>query len=222
VILPECEAVLFDLDGTLVDTAPDLLHAVNKLRWRRGLGPVTLNGFRDRVSRGARAMLTIAFEDFDRRTPEGQIALVTELLATYGDHIHRDSVLFPGMASVLAQLSDAGVLLGIVTNKPVLLAERLLDAMGLRTRFPVVIGGDSLPERKPHPLPVRTACERLGVLPERALFVGDDARDIEAGKAAGCLTVAVRWGYVQPDELPRWGADRILATPAELPALIGL
>lgn len=213
-------AVLFDLDGTLVDSAPDLLRAANRLRAARGLPPLALAGFRGQVSRGARAMLGVAFPDFPALPAPDQQALVGELLAAYAADLHADGGLFDGMAPVLDHLAARDVALGIVTNKPLSLAEALLAAMALRPRFGIVLGGDSLAERKPHPLPVLVACEALGVAPARTLFVGDDARDVAAGRAAGCRTVAVRWGYVDGEDLDAWGADAVIAEPAELPALL--
>lgn len=215
-----CEAVLFDLDGTVLDTAPDLLAAANALRLRRGLPVLPLNGFREQVSRGARAMLAVGLPEFADIPAPTQLQIVDEFLAVYEREIHRDTLLFPGMADVLDALDANGIAAAIVTNKPVRMAERLLDAMNLSRRFPVVLGGDSLPERKPHPRPVLTACERLGVDPARAFFVGDDERDIRAGAAAGCVTIAVTWGYVDAERLPHWGADAIIDHPAELLKMI--
>ena len=216
----DCEAVLFDLDGTVVDTAPDLLRAVNLLRWRRGLAAMPMAGLRGQVSQGSRAMLAAAIPQFELRPPETQAALVQELLAAYGADISCDSRPFAGVTAVLDALAARRMLLGIVTNKPVELARQLLRALGLEARFQVLIGGDSLAERKPHPLPVLTACARMGVDPVRAVFVGDDARDVQAGAAAGCRTVAVAWGYVDVDTLPHWGADAVIERPDELLALI--
>jgi phosphoglycolate phosphatase len=216
----DCEAVLFDLDGTVVDTAPDLLRAVNLLRWRRGLAALAMDGLRGEVSRGSRAMLTAGIPQFELRPPETQEALVQELLAAYGADICRDSRPFDGMPAVLDALEARRKLLGIVTNKPVELARQLLRALGLEHRFQVLIGGDSLAERKPHPLPVLTACTRLGVEPARAVFVGDDARDVEAGRRAGCATVAVTWGYSAATAVAGWGAAAIVDAPAQLLDLV--
>jgi 2-phosphoglycolate phosphatase len=215
-----CDAVLFDLDGTVLDTAPDLLATMNTLRSRRGLPAIALNGFRDQVSRGARAMLGVGLPGFAHLQGDALATIVDEFLAAYEEEIFRDSVLFPGMASVMNVLDARGIPMAIVTNKPVRMAERLLDAMQLSSRFAVLLGGDSLAERKPHPLPVLTACARMGVDPVRAVFVGDDARDVQAGAAAGCRTVAVAWGYVDVDALPQWGADAVIERPDELLALI--
>jgi 2-phosphoglycolate phosphatase len=216
----DCEAVLFDLDGTLVDTAPDLLLAVNVLRWRRGLAAMALAELRVQVSHGSRAMLAAAIPQFELRPPETQAALVQELLAAYGADICRDSRPFDGVVAVLDALAARRMLLGIVTNKPVELARQLVRGLGLESRFQVLLGGDSVAERKPHPMPVLTACTRLGVGPARAVLVGDDARDIESGRRAGCATVAVSWGYSAADKVTAWGAHAIIDTPAQLLDLV--
>lgn len=216
-----CDAVLFDLDGTVLDTAPDLLATMNTLRSRRGFPAIVLAGFREQVSRGARAMLGVGLPECADAQGGELAGLVDEFLVAYEGEIFRDTVLFPGMADTMDALDRLAIPMAIVTNKPVRMAQRLLDAMQLSARFAVLLGGDSLPERKPHPLPVFTACERLGVDPARALFVGDDARDVQAGAAAGCRTVAVSWGYVDAQSLPGWGSDAVIDHPAELLGLIG-
>lgn len=219
--LPVPEAVLFDLDGTLVDTAPDLLAAVNALRAGEGLEPLSLAGFRWQVSRGARAMLGAGIPAFAAADEDGRQAWVARLLSTYGARVYRHSTLFPGVAGLLDGLRRRGIATAVVTNKPERMAVELLAAMGLAADFPVVLGGDSLAERKPHPLPVLTACERLGVSPRASWFLGDDARDVEAGRAAGSLTVAVTWGYAEPAEIAGWQADRVIDVPAQALAWLG-
>ncbi len=216
-----CRAVLFDLDGTVLDTAPDLLRALNVLRERRGLPLLADEGFRLEISRGARAMLGHGLPGFADAADDQRHRLVDEFLAVYQDDVYRHSVLFPGMAAVMDALDAAGIAMAIVTNKPERMAVTLLEAMGLAPRFPVILGGDSLPERKPHPLPAIVACERLGVEPQAALFVGDDPRDIDCGRAAGCRSIAVRWGYTDAGDIDQWGADAIIAQPQDLLALTG-
>lgn len=215
-----CAAVLFDLDGTLLDTAPDLLVATNVVRARRGLAPIDMPLFRNTVSRGARAMLGVGLPGFASMAPEAQAELVQEFLDAYEQAVFRDTVLFPGMAQVLDHLDAAGIPMAIVTNKPARMTTQLLDAMALSRRFGSVIGGDSLLERKPHPLPVLTACNALGVEPARSLFIGDDVRDIAAGAAAGCRTVAAAWGYVEHDAWAEWRADHVAHAPLDLLALL--
>ncbi len=208
--------LLFDLDGTLLDTAPDMLATVNTLRARRDLAPVPMAGFRDQVSRGARAMIAAGMPESASDDPQASAALVAEFLAAYQADICRHSALFPGMAQVLDALDARGVPAAIVTNKPVALAGQLLHALDLHRRFVTVIGGDSLAERKPHPLPLLVACERMGVAPGRVLMVGDDRRDIEAGRAAGSRTVAAAWGYADAGEVAAWQADVVLDRPLQL------
>ncbi len=208
--------VLFDLDGTVLDTAPDMLATVNVLRARRGLAPAPMAGFRDQVSRGARAMIAAGLPEFDSDDPRAVAELVGEFLAVYAVDISRHSVLFPGMAEVLDTLAARSLPVAIVTNKPEALADQLLHALDLHRRFVTVIGGDSLAERKPHPLPLLVACERMAVTPGRVLMVGDDRRDIEAGRAAGSRTVAAAWGYADAVEVASWQADVTLDRPLQL------
>lgn len=213
--------LLFDLDGTLLDTAPDMLATVNTLRARRGLSPVPMAGFRDQVSRGARAMLAAGMPEFASDHPDDLAALVAEFLTVYAADISQHSVLFPGMAQVLDALDARGLPAAIVTNKPVALADQLLHALDLHRRFVTVIGGDSFSERKPHPLPLLTACERMDVAPDHVLMIGDDRRDIEAGRAAGSRTVAAAWGYADAAEVASWQADIVLEHPLQLLDLLG-
>lgn len=216
----DCRAILFDLDGTVLDTAPDLLAAVNVVRAGRGLPPRILDGFRSQVSRGARAMLAAGLPGFAQAGPERQMADVHEFLAAYHGRVCHYSRLFDGMAQVLERCAARGLAMAIVTNKPEAMAVDLLAAMDLGRYFPVLLGGDSLAERKPHPLPVLTACQRLGVVPAQACMVGDDERDIGAGRAAGCTTVAVTWGYADPALLPDWRADVVIDRPGRLLELL--
>lgn len=208
--------LLFDLDGTLLDTAPDMLAVVNTLRARRDLAPVPMAGFRDQVSRGARAMIAAGLPEFASDDPDTMAALVNEFLAAYEADISHHSVLFPGMGEVLAELAKRRLPAAIVTNKPVALADQLLHALDLHRGFVTVIGGDSLVERKPHPLPVLTACERMAVAPDQVLMIGDDRRDIESGRAAGSRTVAAAWGYADDAEVASWQADVVLDRPLQL------
>lgn len=214
-----CRAVLFDLDGTVLDTAPDLLRAINVMRASRALPLLPPEGFRLEISRGARAMLGRGLPEFTDADTDVRSALVEEFLALYQDDVYRDTVLFPGMTEVMDALDAAGIAMAIVTNKPERMAVDLLKAMGLTSRFPVILGGDSLAERKPHPLPALTACDQLDVDPRDTLFVGDDPRDIDCGRAAGCRTVAVRWGYTDIADIGQWGADVIIDQPLDLLAL---
>jgi 2-phosphoglycolate phosphatase len=207
-------AVLFDLDGTLVDTAPDLCHAANALRARAGLEPLALDLFRPSVSRGSRAMLAIALPHLDEGARE---AWVTPFLDHYAGAIAIHSQLFAGMAAVLEAIERDGASWGIVTNKPEGLARALVDALGLSPRCAVLVGGDTLPQRKPDPQPLWFACDQLGIAASHAVYVGDDRRDMESARAAGLCAIAAAWGYRDAAEDPHdWGADRVALAPLDL------
>lgn len=207
-------AALFDLDGTLLDSAPDMLATANRMRASRGVGPVTIEVLRPHVSKGARAMLAAAFPDMAQAARE---ALVPEFLAIYREELGRHSVLFAGVAGMLDALEAAGSTWGIVTNKPEYLARDILPQLGWETRCAVLIGGDTLAEKKPHPLPLQVAAERIGIAIADCVYVGDDERDIQASRAAGMPSIAALWGYRQAHEVPaEWGADVMCETAGEL------
>jgi 2-phosphoglycolate phosphatase len=207
-------AVLFDLDGTLVDTAPDLCAAANALRARAGLAAMEVGQLRPAVSRGSRAMLALALPQLDAAAREDW---VEPFLASYAGAIAVHSRLFDGVAEVLAAIERDGASWGIVTNKPAGLARQLVRALGLEPRCGVLVGGDTLPVRKPDPQPLWLACDELGVAPGSALYVGDDARDVQAARAAGMRSVAAAWGYRDAAErIEDWGADAVLQAPREL------
>lgn len=215
--------VLFDLDGTLVDSAPDLCHAVNRVLADLGRPPVALDRLRQMVSKGGRAMLAVALPDLDEATRD---TLIPPFLAYYAQALAVDSTVFDGVPELLAALDARGLRWGIVTNKPEGLAKGVVAGFGWQDRCAVLVGGDTLPRRKPDPDPLLLACERLGIVPADALYVGDDERDVQAARAAGMPSVAALWGYRTPDEDPRrWGADHafdgardLLAAPGLLPA----
>jgi 2-phosphoglycolate phosphatase len=208
------EAVLFDLDGTLLDTAPDLIRAVNRLRASMGLAEVPVAQVRPYVSKGGKAMIQAAFPDWD----ESRCApLLQPFLDLYREQIVVDTALFDGFDETLQSLQRSGLAMAIVTNKPAWLTHPVLLETGLLPRFQAVISGDSLPEKKPHPAPVLEACRLLGVDAGRAVMVGDDERDIASARAAGARSIAVRFGYAGADEFPdRWQADAVIDTPGEL------
>ena len=210
--------VLFDLDGTLVDTAPDMAGALNDLRGRHALQALPYEQLRPLVSHGSRALIEHGFgADDEART----LALIPDFLACYAGRIARDSALFGEMDQVLALLEGSGVPWGVVTNKPGYLSEALLQALRLRERSRSLVCGDTLAERKPHPLPMTHAARELGVPPERCLYVGDAERDIRAGRAAGMTTVAAAYGYILPDDnATDWGADHVVHSVGELLALL--
>lgn len=208
-------AVLFDLDGTLVDSAADLGHAANLMRECRGLAPLDDAFYRPRASSGARGMIEAAFGV----TPQHPAfePLRREYLETYAQVMLRRTRPFEGVPALLEGLRRAGVPWGIVTNKVERFALPLTAALPELADAATVVGGDTTPHAKPHPAPLLEAARRLGLAPQACVYVGDDERDIVAGRAAGMPTVAVRYGYLGVDaDVTTWGADLIIETPLEL------
>ncbi len=206
--------MLFDLDGTLLDTAHDLADALNELRRREGLEPLALARIRDFVSHGSSALVRLAFP----RVSESEfLSLRDRLLEIYGGALAVHTRPFEGMLELLEHLERERTPWGVVTNKPQSLAEPLLEALGLARRAAVIVGGDTLPERKPHPLPLLYAAGRLGVAPAETVYVGDAERDVLAARAAGMRAVVACFGYIGPAEDPHaWPADAWVASPREL------
>lgn len=206
--------VLFDLDGTLLDSAPDMLAAVNALRSGRGEGAVTLAQLRPHVSRGARAMLAASFPALDEAARE---ALVQPFLDAYEREIGLHGRPFDGIEDMLAALEADGARWGIVTNKPEYLAQQVLPAVGWQSRSAILIGGDTLAERKPHPLPLLHSAQALGFEPAQCVYVGDDERDITAARAAGMPSVVALWGYrLREDDPVAWQGDVMAEAPRDL------
>jgi N-acetyl-D-muramate 6-phosphate phosphatase len=214
-------AVLFDLDGTLVDSAPDLGAAANLLRERRNLPPLPLAHYRPMTGTGARGMLGVALQV----TPEDAAfaALRDEFLDLYEARLSVDTCVFPAMVPVLARLDAIGLPWGIVTNKHRRFAEPLVSALSLGERSGALVCGDTTPHAKPHPAPLLEGARRLGIDPVQCYYVGDDLRDIVAGRAAGMRTVAAAWGYLgQGEPIEDWGADHLIDCPAHLLKLLAL
>jgi N-acetyl-D-muramate 6-phosphate phosphatase len=208
-------AVLFDLDGTLADTAPDLAYALNTQRLARGMPELPIESVRAHASSGARGLLKVGFNLAPGDAPYE--AMRIEFLEIYEQNIARGSELFPGMASVLQHIEDRGMPWGIVTNKAERFTFPLLRALGLGVRAGVVICGDTTPYSKPRPEPLIAASERLSIEPARCLYVGDDERDVQAGQAAGMPVVVARYGYLGNGRPPEsWGAQGFIDTPMEL------
>jgi 2-phosphoglycolate phosphatase len=203
------EAVLFDLDGTLADTAPDMARTVNLMRTRRGLAPVPLEQVRAHVSKGARGMICSAF-DMTTEHPEFQ-AMREEFLDLYGDNLCVDTRLFPGMPELLESLEARSIAWGVVTNKFERFARPLMAGLGLAERAAIVVGGDTCPRPKPFPDPLLFAAGKLGVRPEHTLYVGDDERDVQAARAAGMPVLVAGYGYLGDGTPPSaWNADAIV------------
>lgn len=213
------QAILFDMDGTLLDTAPDFIAVAQAMRVARDLDRVLDQRVRDVVSGGARAMVLSAF-DIDPMSEEFE-ALRLEFLDRYQDHCAVESRLYDGMTELLAEIEQAGLIWGVVTNKPLRFAEPIMQQLGLSSRSAVLVCPDHVSKSKPDPEPMILACSQLGLDPATVLFVGDDLRDIESGRAAGSRTAAVRYGYIHPDDDPNtWGADLVVDHPLELRAFI--
>ena len=212
------ELVLFDLDGTLVDTAPDMVRALQEMQHDHGYDPVNYALARANVSNGAMGLLRIGFPDIDE---EGRHSLIDEYIERYADRLCEDSTVFAGLDVLLDSLDLAGCPWGVVTNKPERLTNPLLEQLGLASRSVCAISGDTLAVRKPEPAPLLLGCDIAGVEPHRTIYVGDAARDIEAGLRAGAATVAAGYGYITEDDDAReWGADMIATTADELSQII--
>lgn len=207
--------VLFDLDGTLVDTAPDLGESLNEMRRCRGLAPLPEAALRPQASHGTRGLLRSGFDvtpdhpDFD--------ALQQEFLEIYDRNLTACSQLFPGMEEVLEALEASGLGWGVVTNKPARFTEPLLEHLDLLDRALCVVSGDNCAQAKPHPAPLLHACWLVGTPPVDCLYVGDAARDVEAAVAAGMPAVIALYGYIGADDQPReWGAQGYINHPSGL------
>ena len=207
--------VLFDLDGTLIDSAPDLAAAANAMRQARSLAALPLAQLRPMVGSGARGMVGLAFgvkpgdSSFD--------ALRDEFLERYQSGLLNQTAVFAAMVPVLDRLDAAGRRWGIVTNKAERFTRPLVEGLRLHTRAAVVISGDTTPHSKPHPAPLLEAARRTGVPAAQCVYVGDDQRDMQAGLAAGMATLAAGWGYLgNGDPVASWGAHAVLAEPRAL------
>ena len=208
-------AVLFDLDGTLIDSAPDLAGASNDMRLARGLPALPYECLRPMVGSGARGMVGAAFGVGPEET--GFQALREEFLSRYELRMTQDTRVFADMLPVLKALEARACLWGIVTNKAMRFTEPLVRALGLQGRAAVVIAGDTTAHAKPHPAPLLEAARRMGFEPCQCAYVGDDLRDVQAGRAAGMTTVAVRWGYLGVgDPIEAWGADHVADLPDDV------
>lgn len=211
-------AVLFDLDGTLVDSAPDLVGTLNDLRRDYGLDALPFAQVRHQASRGALGLLSAGFPDADEHSLVG---LRAGFIERYRARIWQDSHCFQGINEVLAAMSSAGLRLGIVTNKIDSLARPLVEQAGWRHLIQALVAGDSTARPKPDPGPVLEACRLLDLPPSDCVMVGDDERDVRSGRAAGTMTAVALWGYISPSDQPdRWGADRLLESVEQLNTLI--
>jgi 2-phosphoglycolate phosphatase len=208
------DAILFDLDGTLVDTAPDMVAVLLAMQQDRGLTQLPYDLARSHVSNGALGLVRLAF-------PEADDALTKQLHQEYLDRYESavcvDSTLFPALGELLDELDAAGRPWGVVTNKPKRMTEPLLAGLGIDSRAACSISGDTIPQRKPDPAPLLLASQQIGVPAEKTVYVGDSVRDIDAGRAAGMFTIAATYGYITADDDPQsWDADLVAADTGEL------
>lgn len=216
------QAVLFDLDGTLVDTAPDFVRIINNLRAQHQLVPLPYDDIRAAVSAGARAMIKVGFPHYELESPEF-LALRQQLLDDYYGDICQDSRVFDGLDDLLTQFENQQIPWGIVTNKPRHLSEALLSALELTERCAVLVCPDDVKNTKPDPEPMYLACQKLAVKTEQTIYIGDHLRDIQAGKNANMTTIAVGFGYiVEGEKIADWQADYSVETVAELVSLFTL
>lgn len=208
-------AVLFDLDGTLLDTAPDLILALNNLLKSNDRPSVEVNKLRNLASQGSIALTRYGFPDVTNDAQFEQLR--QEFLQHYADSVCVDSELFNGMESLLQTIEGQNIPWGIVTNKPGDLTQSLLEKLSLSSRPACIVSGDTLAVRKPHPDPLLLASKIIQLSPHHTIYLGDDPRDIYAGNAAGMYTCVARYGYIEPDiNTDQWGADFTINNPLEL------
>jgi 2-phosphoglycolate phosphatase len=213
-----CTAVLFDLDGTLVDTAPDMVAVLQDMQGARGLQAVDYELGRAYVSNGALGLLGLGFPNVQHAVGSD---LHREYLERYALRVCEASSLFPGLEHLLTILDSARLPWGVVTNKPAHLTDPLLEGLALASRSACTVSGDTLPQRKPDPAPLLHACAIAGLLPQNTVYIGDALRDIEAGQNAGMATIAAAYGYVTPDDDALcWGADLVAQDTAELTQML--
>ena len=210
--------VLVYLDGTLVDTAPDMVATLQKMQADYGYEPVAYDFGRSNVSNGAMGLLRVGFPDIDE---DNRQLMVSEYVERYAERLCDETRLFAGLDALLDQLDAAGCPWGVVTNKPEHLTNPLLEQLGLANRSVCAISGDTLPVRKPQPDPLLLGCDIAGVDTHRSIYIGDASRDIEAGLRAGVATIAAAYGYITEDDDPReWGADIIAVNTEELTQIV--
>lgn len=220
--LSDVKAVLFDLDGTLIDTAPDFVRIIKELCVEANVEPISDDLIRVQVSEGSKAMVRLFHPELSDDSPE-LTGYRNEFLKRYAENIAVDTTLFSGMDEVLRDLESRQMPWGIVTNKPRSLSVALLDALDLSHRCAVLVCPDDVQHTKPDPEPMYLAAKQIGIAPEHIVYVGDHPRDIDAGRAAAMKTVLAAYGYLTPElaaDLASWHADFIIQQPIELKALL--
>ena len=211
------KTVLFDLDGTLADTAPDLAYALNRVLVERKREPLPFEEIRPAVSHGGIALIKLGFR-IEPDDPEFD-SLRLRLLDIYRENIAQKTTLFPGMTALLTFIEQQGMNWGVVTNKPGWLTEPLMDALGLSQRAVCIVSGDTCDNRKPHPEPVLHGCQLAGSEAQHCVYIGDAQRDIEAGRRAGLKTIVALFGYIADNDRPQdWGADMAHDSPEAIQA----
>lgn len=209
------KAVLFDFDGTIADTAPDLGYALNRQRVARNQSPLPIELIRTEASAGARGLLNLGF-NLKPGDLEYQ-AMREEFLSFYTEQLCRDTSLFPGITELLEQLDNQVTPWGIVTNKPARFTRPLMHLLGLHHRAACIISGDDTPYSKPHPEPLLTACRQINIAPDHCIYLGDDIRDVQASLAAGVKPVVALYGYLGNCAPPEtWGAAELIDHPRDL------
>ena len=213
------DAVLFDLDGTLIDTAPDMVRVLDEMIAEYNAQPLPYDRVRSYVSNGSLGLVRLGFPNASEAE---QRDLQAEYLERYASNTCQDSRLFPGLEAFLDAMDAASLAWGVVTNKPTAMTETLLAGLQLTSRMACIVCGDTLPQRKPDPAPLLLGARQAGVAPQRIVYVGDAERDIQAGRAAGMSTVAAAFGYiVDGDSAGDWGADQVATDVPELTELLG-
>jgi phosphoglycolate phosphatase len=210
----DIRGVLFDLDGTLLDTAPDLIRVLNQVRVEQGRAPLPYELARTQVSHGSSGLIRLGFPDLGGDALE---TLRLRLLELYSAQLAIDTALFDGCESLLEALQSRAMPWGIVTNKPGFLTTPLLMTLGLDSRAGCVVSGDTLPQRKPHPAPLLLAASQLSLQPQQCLYVGDAERDVQSARAAGMPVLVARYGYLGPDDDPdSWQPDAHIDAPLQI------
>lgn len=209
------KAVLFDFDGTLADTAPDLGHALNRQRIARGMPVLPIEQIRTQASAGSRGLLGLGFNI--KPGDNDYESMRDEFLDFYTQRLCHDTCLFPGVDELLDHLETRNLPWGIVTNKPARFAHPLIELLGLAQRVACVICGDETTNTKPHPEPLLTASNKIAISPAHCIYLGDDIRDVQASLAAGMQPIVARYGYLGNDQPPEtWGARYLIDHPKEL------
>ena len=212
------QCVLFDLDGTLADTAPDLIAALNRAVQKQGFSPVSNEKIKPLISYGAVAMIK---QCTNNNNEVIQAEILENMLEDYQTNIADQTQLFTGMDNILEIIENKGLKWGVVTNKKQRFTNPLMAALNLTTRAACIVSGDSTNNPKPHPEPMLTACKLADVKPEQCVYIGDAKHDIQAGKAAGMKTLAATYGYLKSDDIPeQWGADILIESPDEILPLL--